>query len=174
MSDDENLTTQQRQLLAREVPLRLAGETLDSLGAQSHLEENEPDLLTLATEVIFLSAECERLRSERNGIHDALAVTQKVCVSRAAEIDAFRAALVEACDLAGVGWSVAASMPGFNHGDIRRTEQRIAALRNLAGQRPAFNHTRSDGPLDPCPICLEQMDRASLLALVKHVADELR
>jgi hypothetical protein len=33
--------------------------------------------------------------------------------------------------------------------------------------RPTFNHSRSDGPFDPCPICLELMDRKSLLQLIK-------
>lgn len=38
---------------------------------------------------------------------------------------------------------------------------------------PTFNHTRADGPFDPCPICLEQMSRADLIALVKDLrADE--
>lgn len=32
---------------------------------------------------------------------------------------------------------------------------------------PYFNHSRSDGPFEPCPVCLEQMSREQLLALAK-------
>lgn len=32
---------------------------------------------------------------------------------------------------------------------------------------PAFNHTRADGPFDPCPLCLEVLSRDALLALAK-------
>lgn len=32
---------------------------------------------------------------------------------------------------------------------------------------PAFNHARSDGPFDPCPLCLEELTRDQLIALSK-------
>jgi hypothetical protein len=34
-------------------------------------------------------------------------------------------------------------------------------------ERATFNHTRADGPFDPCPECLERLDRGALLALAK-------
>lgn len=37
----------------------------------------------------------------------------------------------------------------------------------LGERRPAFNHTRADGPFDPCPECLELMNKAELIALAK-------
>lgn len=37
------------------------------------------------------------------------------------------------------------------------------------GEGPSFNHTRADGPFDPCPECLERMSRDSLLALAKDL-----
>jgi hypothetical protein len=46
--------------------------------------------------------------------------------------------------------------------------------------KPSYNHTRSDGPFDPCPICLQLMSRAELIEYasdldmrVKDLADEL-
>lgn len=35
------------------------------------------------------------------------------------------------------------------------------------GDGPYFNHTRADGPFEPCPLCLEKMSREQLLALAK-------
>jgi hypothetical protein len=32
--------------------------------------------------------------------------------------------------------------------------------------RPSFNHTRADGPFDPCPECLALMDAVQLRDLV--------
>ena len=30
--------------------------------------------------------------------------------------------------------------------------------------KPSFNHTRADGPFDPCSVCLKLMSRKSLIA----------
>lgn len=53
-------------------------------------------------------------------------------------------------------------VPGTPASDILRS----------ASSGPSFNHSRADGPFDPCPVCLEQMDRDALLALVKDLLEE--
>ena len=35
--------------------------------------------------------------------------------------------------------------------------------------RPTFNHSRSDGPFDPCPECLARMTRSELCELVRDL-----
>ena len=35
--------------------------------------------------------------------------------------------------------------------------------------KPSFNHTRSDGPYDPCGICLQMMTRDRLIALASYL-----
>ena len=37
--------------------------------------------------------------------------------------------------------------------------------------RPTFNHTRGDGPFDPCPQCLVLMSREDLIALVRDLTE---
>lgn len=37
----------------------------------------------------------------------------------------------------------------------------------------AFNRSRADSPLDPCPLCLEELSRNQLLALVKDLREQL-
>lgn len=58
--------------------------------------------------------------------------------------------------------------------ELEAVRAELQSAHNELGKReltkPTFNHSRADGPFDPCPICLEQMDRASLLALVKDEA----
>lgn len=39
---------------------------------------------------------------------------------------------------------------------------------------PTFNHTRADGPYDPCPECLRKMPRAHLISLVEDLQETLR
>lgn len=39
---------------------------------------------------------------------------------------------------------------------------------------PAYNHTRSDGPFNPCPICLPLMSREDLIALVSDLQMQIR
>ena len=34
---------------------------------------------------------------------------------------------------------------------------------------PTFNHTRSDGPFDPCPECLGRMSREQLIELARDL-----
>ena len=37
-----------------------------------------------------------------------------------------------------------------------------------------FNHTREDGPFDPCPICLPLMSKDELIAYIESKKDELQ
>ena len=36
---------------------------------------------------------------------------------------------------------------------------------------PTYNHTRVDGPHDPCPKCLERMPRVGLIDLIKDLRE---
>ena len=39
----------------------------------------------------------------------------------------------------------------------------------LPRPQPSYNHTRADGPFDPCPQCLDLMPRAALIACIKDM-----
>lgn len=39
---------------------------------------------------------------------------------------------------------------------------------------PTFNHSRADGPYDPCPKCLRKMTREQLIALVSDLQETIR
>ena len=62
-------------------------------------------------------------------------------------------------------------------GTLRADLARVTAERDEARKAqtatpaPTFNHTRADGPFDPCPSCLVMMDGASLIALVKDLRE---
>lgn len=47
----------------------------------------------------------------------------------------------------------------------------VAGTSPPAANVPTFNHTRADGPLDPCPLCLPLMSREQLVALVRDMTE---
>ncbi len=60
-------------------------------------------------------------------------------------------------DSSGLAWNVAC--PALLDGDwifAGQSEKR----------QPSFNHTRADGPFEPCTECLQRMTREQLIALV--------
>jgi hypothetical protein len=59
-------------------------------------------------------------------------------------------------DASGFAWNTAC--PALLDGDWIFEEPKV--------QRPTFNHTRADGPFEPCVECLQRMTREQLIALV--------
>lgn len=54
----------------------------------------------------------------------------------------------------------------------RVLDQQYTALYFVTGDahaRPSYNHTREDGPFNPCPECLVRMPRADLLDYVRDL-----
>lgn len=63
---------------------------------------------------------------------------------------------------------------------VRATQVRIDAtpgtdvlLPPRTANEPTFNHTRGDGPFNPCPQCLQLMSHSQLIALVEDMRESI-